>query len=738
MSGFKIFGIQPLENCNREVLKGLVKNELYLFFNEFTVVKDQFGKVISIVTPTIEIDLYSSNENQKISISAIVGENGSGKSSLLEILYLTSLCLSKDQLNIKNELKKIGSKNKIIGGYVLNIINTLHLELFYTTQSIEDQEKTEIRSILFENGNILHFEFTPKKDKLKNEFNPHQYAYSIALNYSLYGLNEIHTPWLSPMFHKNDGYQAPLVINPYRLKGLIDVNKENDLSNYRLIQNIVESKKNNYELINGKYVNEIEFYLDVKSLYAIYWNDQRINISNSKKVFKKENGSSIYNLINLLIKKFNTTKNENGFKRKINLIDKKRLLKLEELSEKGIDYFIDRISHGDIINNRKDEFNDYLDFFFLEYIIKKILKLYLLSSTKPTIVNTIMGESFEEFILKLGSPSERNKFIADLSKDKSHITLKIRQMLFLWDSNFFTNTNVEYSRVTRKEDYSELNRDYKLMVKLPLSDLDKYFSIINKLGATGLEMVPGGVFQPEIKYALPNSSLMHIPSLSSGELQFLFTIHTVLYHLRNINSVQNSGSNNKILYKNINLLFDEIEICFHPNFQRIFISELLRNLNEMDIENIKSINILFSTHSPFILSDIPQSNILRLESGSKSTKQFHQTFGANIHDLLANDFFLKDGFIGEFAKEKINDIIHNLSYKINEKEIELLKVEYAKTRANYKKMKIDALIAENNYLSGNFNIRINETKENFDKIIELVGELVIKDKLNEMCKLAFN
>lgn len=679
MSGFKILGIQPLEKCNLDVLKGLIKNELYIFYNDYTFTKDNSNKVISIEQPTKEIDLYSDKEEQKISVSAVVGENGSGKSSLMELLYLTSLCLSKDQLKIKNELKKIGSKNKIIGGYVLNIINTLHLELFYTTQSIKDKGKTEVRSILFEDGKILHFEFIPKKENLKNDFNLHQFSYSIALNYSLYGLNEIHTPWLSPMFHKNDGYQAPLVINPYRVKGLIDVNKENDLSNYRLIQNIVESKKNYFELINGKFVNEIEFYLDVKSLYAIYWNDNRINISNSKKVYKKEKGSSIYNLINVLIKKFNTVKNENGLPRKVNLIDQTRILKFEELSEKGIDYLINRITHGDIINNGSDEFNEYLDFFFLEYILKKIIKLYLLTNIKPNIVNTVKGESFEEFILKFGSTSEINKFISDLSKDNSHITLKLRQMLFLWNSNFFKNSNIEYSRVTKKENYSELNRDFKLMVKLSFSDLEKYFSTIKQVGAANLEMVPGGVFQPEIKYELPNSTLKNIPTLSSGELQFLLTIHTVLYHLRNINSVQNSGSNEKILYKNINLLFDEIEICFHPNFQRIFISELLRNLKEMDISNIKSINILFSTHSPFILSDIPQSNILRLENGTTSIKQFHQTFGANIHELLANDFFLKEGFMGAFAKEKIKALIEDLqsdrNFSIKEKNQLLTTIE---------------------------------------------------------------
>jgi hypothetical protein len=41
----------------------------------------------------------------------------------------------------------------------------------------------------------------------------------------------------------------------------------------------------------------------------------------------------------------------------------------------------------------------------------------------------------------------------------------------------------------------------------------------------------------------------------------------------------------------------------------------------------------------------------------------NQTFGANIHDLLANDFFMKQGYIGEFAKNTIQSIIDTLNGK---------------------------------------------------------------------------
>jgi ABC-type methionine transport system ATPase subunit len=81
----------------------------------------------------------------------------------------------------------------------------------------------------------------------------------------------------------------------------------------------------------------------------------------------------------------------------------------------------------------------------------------------------------------------------------------------------------------------------------------------------------------------------------------------------------------------------------------------LSKINPDNLNNIKGINIIFVTHSPFILSDIPSSHIIRLENGK--IKENKETFGTNIHDLLADTFFMPNGFMGEFAKEKINSAI---------------------------------------------------------------------------------
>ena len=113
------------------------------------------------------------------------------------------------------------------------------------------------------------------------------------------------------------------------------------------------------------------------------------------------------------------------------------------------------------------------------------------------------------------------------------------------------------------------------------------------------------------------------------------------------------------------MFLDEVESGYHPNWQKEFIKNIMKALENTDLKDRK-INLFFSTHSPFILSDLPKENIIFLEKG----KQVHpfedgkQTFGANIHTLLSHGFFMKDGLMGEFAKDKIDTAITYLNQKI--------------------------------------------------------------------------
>lgn len=166
-------------------------------------------------------------------------------------------------------------------------------------------------------------------------------------------------------------------------------------------------------------------------------------------------------------------------------------------------------------------------------------------------------------------------------------------------------------------------------------------------------------FEKTIDSDIKESEAPTFNSLSSGEKQNIYTLYSILYHINNINSVDDSLHQ----YQNINLIFEEIELYFHPEMQRIWISYLLSQIKKQNFKNIKNINICFITHSPFILSDIPNQNILFLQvdkesKTSKPIKSKTLTFGANIHDLLSDSFFLENGTIGQFASEKMKEVVN--------------------------------------------------------------------------------
>ena len=116
-------------------------------------------------------------------------------------------------------------------------------------------------------------------------------------------------------------------------------------------------------------------------------------------------------------------------------------------------------------------------------------------------------------------------------------------------------------------------------------------------------------------------------------------------------------------YRCLNLVLDEVEICFHPEYQRCFVYELVNYIERMEINAYASVNIQIATHSPFILSDIMESNVLYLRDGKTAQKKddFKNPFCANICDLLYQSFFLENGFYGEYSRQKLNGILHSLN-----------------------------------------------------------------------------
>lgn len=123
------------------------------------------------------------------------------------------------------------------------------------------------------------------------------------------------------------------------------------------------------------------------------------------------------------------------------------------------------------------------------------------------------------------------------------------------------------------------------------------------------------------------------------------------------------------------VLLDEADLGFHPQWKKRYVTTILEFFNVYFKELNNKVQIIFTTHDPLTLSDILNYNVVYLQKIDGTSVILDEeskpvySFGANISDLLADSFFVNNGLIGEFAKEKIQDVIEY----INDKEIRPLK-----------------------------------------------------------------
>ncbi|WP_423740477.1 hypothetical protein V8245_04040 [Flavobacterium columnare] len=109
-NNFKLIAIRPLSNCNERFVKNLNKGEIYKFYNDYKFLnKDNNEVEINDEVSSIQFeqsvprDFYNiksaDNHSLSVNISAIVGKNGSGKSSLMELFVIATTLPDSCKLN---------------------------------------------------------------------------------------------------------------------------------------------------------------------------------------------------------------------------------------------------------------------------------------------------------------------------------------------------------------------------------------------------------------------------------------------------------------------------------------------------------------------------------------------------------------------------------------------------------------------------------------------------------------
>lgn len=457
------------------------------------------------------------------------------------------------------------------------MVADVNVELFYELDG-------ELILLRLQGKNLSFYKYENELFRLDEDrkFDLNNFFYTIAINYSLHALNsEALGIWVKKIFHKNDGYQTPIVLNPYRDKGNIEINNEEFLVKSRLLSNVLgkvsrrrTQKESLRNIINDKIAN-------------------RLLVSINEKKFKfNEDGTPNF-----------------------------------ELTQKYGDEILPEVYEHFFKNRDYQPKDTILNKYAKEYIIRKLINI----AAKYDPYKRLF-----QFFYEPGG--DITGYLLMLAGDKSHVMFKLIQAL-----NFLSN-----------ELYINRKESFDLTISYLSGQLNKQAALKNK---ELIDILPPGFFKVDIEFKDKGK----FEDLSSGEKQRVYSISTLIYHLINLNSTDRQRIN--IKYHIANIIFDELELYFHPEMQRTLVNDILSNLKKIDLLDIHAINMLFITHSPFILSDIPKQHMLMLCKDGTAAKDAlsQQTFGANIFDMLKHSFFLKAGPMGELAQETINQTINWLN-----------------------------------------------------------------------------
>ena len=709
--------------------KSLYGREDWLYINDgFSIsgdVENGFNVAIQEDAFDSEFLLYSPEHGVKVSISAIVGQNGTGKSTIIDMILRT---LNNLSAAILGETFNYSSAQHL--HYIEHVYASVAVYLDHEVKILTVKGRNVSISTIDENDHcdtakILKEPFDGEVDEpLKYQKGKHAYLsewfYTIVSNYSLYAYNyrdydsertsvaklkrlygdiehlkQEDCFWLKGVFHKNDGYQTPVVVHPMREEGYINASKENmlgknnlvNLAFYEVLETNVEGKtihefplriiNNTYEVVGFtfKYKDENE-YEGFEELYL-----GKLLSANKNKDEKEYLKQRFVSMINPICK---------FWAKQMRLILNENVESLPNLKRQA-----------------------------WEYVAYKTLKIIQTYKPYERDWKWLIGNCYQE--------NQIERYIHDLLGDQTHRTKKLRQQLaflvFLGTEGYYAiqadvvlandidvfikeNEGKFFYESEKKRNKPTTNFKFQKEDLLPPPIADVTLMIVKREDKKTFESNPKSV------------GLIPFTGLSSGERQIAYTLGNVLYHLVNLNSTLHDVSIEKehlsfLKYHHVCMLMDEVELYYHPDLQRKFVKLLLDSITSVPLDNIYDINITLVTHSPFVLSDIPQSNILCLQKGESESRQ-GQTFGANIVDLLNESFFLQ-GTIGDIAQSCINEVVE---FYFKHRRYQ----ESLRENENKQGWLINMGLAK----------KFEEWKSKFDYVTSIIGEEYLQKELREM------
>lgn len=606
----KLIGLYIHGNTD-ELLRKSVKSDWYPFvkaevpslstqtFSKYVHASNLFTQTFPKYEATPS-SFYKIHESlPEINISAIVGKNGAGKSTLINLLLLT--------------------------------LNNLAFSIFSSYDRIVLDDWHRRKAITFDNRlySDLYYEQNGKKYHVSCHGN----------KVDLYEYNDKRERRLIPIYNLSPEQMADTLSTflSYTLAlnfGIYDFNSEDTLDFEQRAKNL------HHDIWMDNYFHRVDGYLIPMTLIPSR-NQGVININREAELVRQRIAA-----IDLLLYSNDRDPIIPGYQ------PRKIKYKINWLLDEEAKIVASRAINFEEDSTKNKKLTDKL-FYILKELWEEAFVFPELEETKITttaknylVLKTIkicsnypqFSSDFYDWNAKIFSRESLASMIKQILADTSHVTNRIHNTLAFLDQSQYMDGAGE----------------------IDIEDLIKKGDTFNDIK----RKLPPSFFFYELVYSHKNNQdSIRLWDFSSGEKQLLFSLSSVVYHMLNIASIPTDDPN-RVAYQHLNIIFDEIELYSHPEYQRTLIQKILDVLSVVnkDQKQIQSINILLSTHSPYILSDIPATNILFM---NEENNNYHKTLAANIYDLLRYGFFMKSG-IGEFASNQMQailDLCHKECYE---------------------------------------------------------------------------
>ena len=157
-----------------------------------------------------------------------------------------------------------------------------------------------------------------------------------------------------------------------------------------------------------------------------------------------------------------------------------------------------------------------------------------------------------------------------------------------------------------------------------------------------------------------------IPLMSSGERKIIALVSYIVNEVWN--NLKNMTLGDTGAKKNYIIIVDDIEKELHLEWSRNIINCLIEYFNkrtfDIGVDHYTldklhvTIQLIFSTHSPFMLSDLHSSSVLKMKEidGKIVCEKGEKVFAQNIYRILNQEFFIRRNY-GAYAEKRINEVI---------------------------------------------------------------------------------